>query len=72
MALATRTIPQVSFARRRTIRSNHMLAEEIIIGVGLVMVVLIMALIMNPPEALVKKFYHRNAKRASKNNEPGK
>ena len=71
MALATQTIQQVSFVHRRT-GNNHMLVEEIIIGVGLVMVVLIMALIMNPPEALVKKFYHRDSKRASKNDEAGK
>jgi hypothetical protein len=44
-----------------------MLPEIIIISVGLIMVVLIMALIMNPPEALVKKFYHRNSKRSSEN-----
>jgi hypothetical protein len=44
-----------------------MLTEEIIIGVGLVMIVLIMALIMNPPEALIKRVYHRNSKRTGKN-----
>jgi hypothetical protein len=44
-----------------------MLVEEIIIGVGLLVIVLIMALIMNPPEALVKKFYLRKSNRASKN-----
>ena len=44
-----------------------MLTEEIIIGVGLVLIVLIMALIMNPPEALVKRFYHGKSNRASKN-----
>jgi hypothetical protein len=43
-----------------------MLPEIIIIAVGMIMVVLIMALIMNPPEALVKRFYHRNSKRSSK------
>lgn len=48
-----------------------MLVEEIIIGVGLVLVVLVMALIMNPPEALVKRFYHRNPKGASKNDQAG-
>jgi len=45
-----------------------MLVEEIIIGVGLLVIVLIMALIMNPPEALVKKFYLRKANKRSKNN----
>jgi Na+-transporting methylmalonyl-CoA/oxaloacetate decarboxylase gamma subunit len=44
-----------------------MLTEEIIIGVGLVFIILIMALIMNPPEALVKRFYHGKSKRPSGN-----
>jgi Na+-transporting methylmalonyl-CoA/oxaloacetate decarboxylase gamma subunit len=39
-----------------------MLTEEIIIGVGLVLIVLIMALIMNPPEALVKRVFHRKSR----------
>jgi hypothetical protein len=42
-----------------------MLLEEIIIGAGLVLIVLVMALIMNPPEALVKKFYLRTSKKQS-------
>jgi hypothetical protein len=44
-----------------------MLVEEIIIGVGLLFIVLIMALIMNPPEALVKKFFLRKKDGAPKN-----
>lgn len=44
-----------------------MLLEEIIIGVGLLVIVLVMALIMNPPEALVKKFYLRKKNDGSKN-----
>jgi Na+-transporting methylmalonyl-CoA/oxaloacetate decarboxylase gamma subunit len=43
-----------------------MLTEEIIIGVGMVMIVLIMALIMNPPEALLKRVYHRKPKATKK------
>lgn len=44
-----------------------MLIEEIVIGLGLLLVVLIMALFMNPPEALVKWFYYRKSKRESQN-----
>ncbi len=53
-------MPQASVALRR-IGSFTCFTEEIIIGVGLVMIVLIMALIMNPPEALIKRVYHRNS-----------
>ncbi|MFL6450239.1 MAG: hypothetical protein ACJ746_21555 [Bryobacteraceae bacterium] len=43
-----------------------MLPEIIIIAVGMVTIVVIMALIMNPPEALVKKFYLRKSNTAAK------
>jgi len=43
-----------------------MLPEIIIISVGLILIVLIMALIMNPPEALIKRVYHRKSKGSSK------
>jgi len=48
-----------------------MLAEIIIISVGLIMIILIMALIMNPPEALIKRVYHRKSKESAKKGEPG-
>ena len=43
-----------------------MLPEIIIISVGLILIVLIMALIMNPPEALIKRVYHRKSKESAK------
>ena len=43
-----------------------MLPEIIIISVGLILIVLIMALIMNPPEALIKRVYHRKSKESPK------
>lgn len=46
-----------------------MLPEIIIISVGLILIVLIMALIMNPPEALIKRVYHRKSKEAPKTDE---
>jgi len=44
-----------------------MLTEEIIIGLGLVMIILIMALIMNPPEAFIKRVFYRKSKSREKN-----
>jgi hypothetical protein len=43
-----------------------MLIEEIVIGVGMVMIVVVMALILNPPESLVKRVYHRTSKTTKK------
>jgi len=48
-----------------------MLPEIIIISVGLILIVLVMALIMNPPEALIKRVYHRKSKEPAKKGEPG-
>lgn len=36
-----------------------MVLEVIIMALGVVIIVLVMAFIVNPPEAWVKKFFHR-------------
>jgi hypothetical protein len=46
-----------------------MLAEIIIIAVGMVLIILIMALIMNPPEALIKRVYHRKSRQSANKDE---
>lgn len=49
-----------------------MLTEIIIIAVGMILIVLIMALIMNPPEALIKRVYHRKPKESANKDEHGR
>ena len=49
-----------------------MLAEIVIISVGMILIILIMALIMNPPEALIKRVYHRKSKESAKKDEHGR
>jgi hypothetical protein len=48
-----------------------MATEIVIIAVGMILIIVIMALIMNPPEALIKRVYHRKSKGSANEDEHG-